>query len=225
MWCIPPKQNSAFVAAMEDVLDLCTQPFDANFPTICMDEKPYQLLKDIRPPLPSKAGSVEKVDNEYKREGTCSIFMFNEPLGGWRHVHAGERRTKVDWAYEIKELLITHYPDVPKVRLVCDNLNTHVVSFLYEAFSAVEVRGLAERLEIYYTPKYGSWLNVAEFELSVLSRQCLGRGIDRLDVLNEPVFAWERERNASQRGVDWQFTTADARIKLKRICPTPHFIQ
>jgi len=224
MWCIPPKQNAAFVAAMEDVLDLYTQPFDANLPTICMDEKPYQLLKDIRPSLPSKAGSVEKVDNEYKREGTCSIFMFNEPLGGWRHVHARKRRTKVDWAYEIKELLTTHYSGVPKVRLVCDNLNTHVLSSLYEAFCAVEARALVERLEIHYTPKHGSWLNIAELELSVLSRQCLDRRIDRLDVLNEQVAAWERARNVSQRGVDWQFTTADARIKLKRVYPTLHFI-
>jgi hypothetical protein len=219
MWCIPPKQNAAFVACMEDILDLYQQPFDETYPVICMDEKPYQLLDEVLDPLPLKAGSPNRVDNEYERCGTCSVFVFTEPLGGWRHVHAREHRTKMDWAYEIKELLTVYYPNASKVRLVVDNLNTHNFSSLYEAFCAVEARELAKRLEIHYTPKHGSWLNIAEVELSVLSRQCLDRRIDQLDMLNVELSVWEKNRNGSQKGVDWQFTTSDARIKLKKLYP------
>ena len=219
MWCIPPKQNAAFVACMEDILDLYQQPFDENYPVICMDEKPYQLLDERREPIAMKAGSSQKIDNEYERMGTCSVFVFTEPLGGWRHVHAREHRTKVDWAYEVKELLTVHFSDVSKVRLVCDNLNTHNLSSLYEAFPAVEARELARRLEIHYTPKHGSWLNVAEIELSVLSRQCLDRRVGGLGVLNGELSVWEADRNDLQKCVDWQFTTKDARIKLKKLYP------
>jgi hypothetical protein len=219
MWCIPPKQNAAFVACMEDILDLYKQPYDENRPVICMDEKPYQLLGEVRNPIPMRECSPKRVDNEYKRNGVCSIFMLTEPLSGWRYVHARERRTKIDWALEIKELLTVHYPNVPKICLVMDNLNTHTISSLYEAFPPDEARGLAKRLEIHYTPKHGSWLNIAETELSFLSRQCLDKRIDLLNVLNENMCAWANNRNASQKGVDWQFTTDDARIKLKRLYP------
>jgi len=219
MWCIPPKQNAAFVACMEDVLDLYKQPYDESRPVICMDEKPYQLLGEVRSPIPMRECSSKRVDNEYKRNGVCSIFMFTEPLSGWRYVHARGRRTKIDWALEIKELLTVHYPNVPKICLVMDNLNTHTISSLYEAFPPDEARGLVKRLEIHYTPKHGSWLNIAETELSFLSRQCLDKRIDLLDVLNENMCAWANNRNVSQKSVDWQFTTDDARIKLKRLYP------
>ena len=219
MWCIPPNQNSAFVACMEDILDVYKRPYDENLPVICMDEKPYQLLDEVRMPILMKPGKPVREDNEYKRNGTCSIFIFTEPLGDWRHVHARERRTKLDWAYEIKDLLTVHYPNVPKICLVMDNLNTHAISSLYEAFQPQEARELAKRLEIHYTPKHGSWLNIAEIELSFLSRQCLDRRIDIIDVLNSNISAWEQKRNSAQKGVDWQFNVDDARIKLKRLYP------
>lgn len=184
-----------------------------------MDEKPYQLLGEVRDPIPMKSGAPKRQDNEYKRNGTCSIFMFTEPLGDWRYAHARERRTRTDWAHEIKDLLTTRYPHVSKVCLVMDNLNTHAISSLYEAFPPLEARKLAKRLEIHYTPKHGSWLNIAEIELSSLTRQCLDRRVDLLDVLNANMSAWSLGRNSSQKGVDWQFTSADARIKLKRLYP------
>jgi len=184
-----------------------------------MDEKPFQLLGEVRAPIPMKAGSSARVDTEYKRNGTCSIFMFTEPLAGLRYARARERRTKVDWAHEIKDLLTIHYPDAPKIRLVMDNLNTHTISSLYEAFVPNEARALAKRLEIHYTPKHGSWLNIAEIELSFLSRQCLNKRIDILDALNDDMSAWWQERNILQKDVDWQFTTDDARVKLKRLYP------
>ena len=219
MWCIPPEQNAAFVACMEDILDVYRQPYDMDFPVICMDEKSYQLLGQVHQPIAAKPGKPFREDNEYKRNGTCSIFMFTEPLTGWRHAHARERRTKTDWAYEIKELLTVHYPDAPKICLVMDNLNTHAISSLYEAFSPQEARELAKRIEIHYTPKHGSWLNIAEIELSFLSRQCLNKRIDLLDVLNKDMLDWEQKRNLMQKIVDWQFTADDARIKLKRLYP------
>ena len=204
---------------MEDILDIYERPYDRDCPVICMDEKPYQLLGEVREPIPLKEGAPMRVDNEYKRNGTCSVFLFTEPLGGWRHVHARERRTRVDWAHEIQELLTVHYPDAPKVCLVMDNLNTHALSSLYEAFAPKEARALAKRLEIHFTPKHGSWLNVAETELSILSRRCLDRRIDCMDVLNSEVSAWSLDRNAAHKTVDWHFTADDARIKLKRLYP------
>jgi len=220
MWCIPPKQNSAFVAAMEDVLAVYARPYDAARPVVCMDEKSYQLLCDVRGELPAKSGFTCKVDNEYERRGTCSVFVFCEPLGGWRHVEALSRRTKVDWAYKIRWLLEEQYSLAEKVVVVMDNLNTHDLSSLYEAFEPEVAFGLAQRLEIHYTPKHGSWLNVAEIELSALSLQCLGkRRISDIEVLNVEMSSWYSERNLAQRGVDWQFTTKDARIKLKSLYP------
>jgi hypothetical protein len=219
-WCIPPKHNAAFVAAMEDVLEVYSRPYDIRFPVICMDEKPLQLLADSRHTIPLSPGNPERVDNEYIRKGTCSIFLFTEPLGGWRYAHALEHRTKIDWAQQIRRLLTEEYPDAEKVVLVMDNLNTHTTSSLYEAFAPQEALALAKRLEIHYTPKHGSWLDIAEIELSALGRQCLGsRRIDNLDTLNNELLSWYVARNKKQRGVDWQFSTASARLKLKRLYP------
>jgi len=204
---------------MEDVLDLYHQPFDENYPVICMDEKPYQLLNEAREAIPMKPGNPKCLDSEYVRHGTCSIFVFSEPLAGWRHVAVCERRTRIDWANQVRELLEIHYPDVPVIRLVMDNLNTHSVASLYEAFPAEIARRLVKRLEIHYTPKHGSWLNIAEIELSVMTSQCLDRRIPSIELLRSELSEWESQRNKSQKGVDWQFSTADARIKLKKLYP------
>lgn len=184
-----------------------------------MDEKPYQLLDESRTPIPMEPGKPERRDGEYIRNGTCSIFIFTEPLAGWRHAEACERRTKIDWAHQIQELLEVHYPDSPRIRLVMDNLNTHSISSLYEAFEPELARKLAKRLEIHYTPKHGSWLNIAEIELSAMAKQCLSRRIASMTELNQELAAWESARNKNQKGVDWQFTTDTARIKLKRLYP------
>jgi len=204
---------------MEDVLDLYMQPFDDQYPVICMDEKPFRLTDEARKPILMKALKPERRDSEYIRKGTCSIFVFTEPLASWRHLSVRERRTKVDWAYKIKDLLDVFYPNVTKVQLVMDNLNTHTLSSLYEAFDPETARRLAKRLEIHYTPKHGSWLNIAEIELSVLTRQCLGRRMPSIDNLSIEQPEWESKRNSMQKGVDWQFSTDDARIKLKRLYP------
>ena len=178
------------------------------------------MLGEVREPIPGKPEVVEKVDSEYKREGTCSIFIFTEPLAGWRYVEALERRTKIDWAGRVKWVLDKQYPDAEKVVLVMDNLNTHDISSLYEAFPPEEAFRLAQRLEIHYTPNHGSWLDIAEIELSALAAQCLGtRRIPTIDALNRELSVWETRRNASQKGVDWHFTAADARSKLKRLYP------
>lgn len=219
-WCIPPEQNAAFVAAMEDVLAVYARPYDPDYPVVCMDEKPYQLLDHKREPLPMRPGSIEKVDSEYVRNGTCSIFIFTEPLGGWREVDALPHRTKIDWAHKVRWLLDEQYPDAKKVVLVMDNLNTHVISSLYEAFPPEEAFRLAQRLEIHYTPKHGSWLDIAEIELSALAAQCLGsKRIADIETLNKELAAWHTDRNLAQKGVDWHFTTEEARIKLKRLYP------
>jgi hypothetical protein len=219
-WCIPPEQNAAFVAAMEDVLEVYARPYNSDKPVVCMDEKPYQLLADVRRSIPMKQGKKEKVDNEYIREGTCSIFIFTEPLASWRYAEAFPRRTKKDWAHRVKWILDTQYAETEKVVLVMDNLNTHVISSLYEAFHPEEAFRLAQRLEIHYTPKHGSWLNIAEVELSALASQCLGeRRISSIEALNKEIAAWEVMRNTAQKGVDWHFTTTEARTRLKRLYP------
>jgi hypothetical protein len=204
---------------MEDILDLYQQPFDEDFPVICMDEKPYQLLDEALNPIPMKPQKPERQDSEYIRKGTCSIFIFTEPLAGWRHVNVRERRTRIDWAHEVKELLDQSYPTASKIRLVMDNLNTHSIASLYQAFDPETARRLAKRLEIHYTPKHGSWLNIAEIELSAMARQCLGRRIPSIDQLSLELSEWESARNKNQKSVDWQFTTDDARIKLRRLYP------
>lgn len=204
---------------MEDILDLYQQPFDETFPVICMDEKPYQLLDETRAPIPMEPGKPERQDGEYIRNGTCSIFLFTEPLVGWRHTTVCERRTRIDWANQVRELLEIHYPDTPRIRLVMDNLNTHSISSLYEAFPPEVARRLAKRLVIHHTPKHGSWLNIAEIELSVMTRQCLDRRIATITSLRQELSDWQVARNKKQKGVDWQFTTDTARIKLKRLYP------
>jgi len=219
MWCIPPSQSAEFVCAMETVLDVYHRPYDPDYPVVCMDETSKQLIGETRLPLPPLPGQPERYDYEYERHGTANLFMFTEPLGGWRHVAATDRRTKVDWAWQVRELLEVRYPHAKQVTLVLDNLNTHTYASLYEAFDPAEARRLMERLELVYTPKHGSWLNIAEIELNVLSRQCLCQMIPDNQTLQQEAGAWEADRNASQTGVDWQFTTADARIKLKRLYP------
>ena len=219
MWCIAKGEDAAFVAAMEDVLDLYCLPYDAEYPVVCMDEKPYQLLDEVRQPIPMEPGKIRKIDAEYVRNGTCSIFVFGEPLTGWIDAHARERRTKVDWAHEICWLLDEVYPNARKIRLVSDNLNTHAISSLYEAFEAPKARALAKRLEMHHTPKHGSWLNIAEIFISILARQCLSRRIPDLSVLNRELLAWVAAKNAIHTPVDWQFSTDDARIKLKYLYP------
>lgn len=204
---------------MEDILDTYRLPYDENIPLICMDEKPYQLLGEKLTSIPMKPGSPKRTDYEYIRNGTCSIFVFTEPLAGWRNTSVRERRTKKDWAEEIYELLTVHYPGKQKIRLVLDNLNTHTISSLYEAYPPETARALARRLEIHYTPKHGSWLNIAEMELSVMERQCLKRRLSDMNTIRTELASWHTERNKNQKSVDWQFTTHDARIKLKRLYP------
>ena len=220
MWCIPPEQNADFVAKMEDILDVYALAHDENCPVICLDEKPYQLLDEGREIIPIKPGSLEKHDNEYKRMGTCSIFVMCEPLKGWHHANARERRTAVDFAHEIDWLLTqSPYKNAPKIRLVQDNLNTHTISSLYKAFPAAKARALARRLEMHYTPKHGSWLNIAEISISILSKQCINRRIPDIDILNTEIVAWETEYNSKIKSINWQFTTEDARIKLRKLYP------
>lgn len=205
---------------MEDVLDVYHRPYDADFPVVCMDEASKQLIGEVRTPLPVRPGQVAKFDSEYRREGTANLFLAVEPLAGFRTVRVTERRTRQDWAKFIRHLLDEVYSSAKKVVLVMDNLNTHTIGSLYETFDAPTARLLAERLEIHHTPKHGSWLNMAETELSVLCRQCLNRRIDDAKTMKNEIAAWETDRNAAQSRVDWRFTTADARIKLKRLYPS-----
>jgi hypothetical protein len=204
---------------MEDILSVYARIYDPMRPVVCMDEKPYQLLAHARDPIPAAPGRDLREDSEYVRHGTCSIFVWVEPLAGWRRVEALQRRTRLDWAGQVKAMLTVDYPEAEKVVLVMDNLNTHGVASLYEAFEPAEAFALAQRLEIHHTPKHGSWLNIAEIELSALTRQCLDRRISDLDVLNTELAAWQHATNADQRQVDWQFTTDDARIKLRHLYP------
>lgn len=218
-YVIPPQQSAEFVAHMEDVLEVYHRPYDPARPVICMDEQPVQLIKETRVPLPAAPGRPAAVDYEYERNGTANIFMFTEPLAGWRRASVRERKTAIDWAHEVRRLLEEDCATAEKVVLVCDNLNTHAVASLYEAFPPETARRLVERLEIHYTPKHGSWLNIAENELSVLTRQCLDRRLPDQETLRCETTAWHTNRNASGKGVDWQFTTHDARIRLRRLYP------
>jgi hypothetical protein len=216
---IPPEKNADFVAHMEDGLELYQQPYDPKYPVVTMDEKPLQLIKETRQPLPARPGKPLRYDYEYERVGTANVFRFTEPLTGWRIVDVREQRSGVAGAHQVQHLLDDHYPQAAKVRWVCDNLNTHKVASLYEAFEPAKARRLARRLALHYTPKHGSWLNIAEIELSVLSKQCLDRRSADLEILRQETKAWEHERNIKQTGVDWQFATEDARIRLKRLYP------
>jgi hypothetical protein len=204
---------------MEDVLEVYHRPYDPKRPVVCFDERSKQLIRETRRPIPAEPGQPERIDYEYERNGTANLFMAFEPLAGRRRVKVTDRRTKIDFAHAIRELVDEH-PAAEVIVLVMDNLNTHKVSSLYEAFAPEEARRLAERLEVHYTPKHGSWLNMAETELSVLSGQCLDRRIGEKDELQSEVAAWEERRNAATCRVDWQFTTADARVKLKRLYPS-----
>lgn len=204
---------------MEDVLEVYHRRYDPAAPVVCMDEKPYQLLGHARDPIPAVPGRDLRQDSEYVRHGTCSIFVWVEPLAGRRRVNARPQRTRIDWAHEIDRLLSLDYPHAERVVLVMDNLNTHTLGSLYEAFPPAKARALAARLELHYTPKHGSWLNIAEIELSRLTRQCLDRRIDGLDPLNTELAAWQAATNADQRQVDWQFTATGARIKLRHLYP------
>jgi hypothetical protein len=219
-WCIPPEQSGEFVWRMEDVLAVYTRPYDPKRPQVCLDEVSKQLLAEKREPLPVRPGRAKRVDYEYERKGTANLFLWCEPLTGWRQVRVTERRTRRDWAHVIKDLIDVQYPEAEQIVLVLDNLNTHTPGSLYEAFPPAEARRLADKLELHYTPKHGSWLNVAELELSVLARQCLDRRIPDRESLEREVAAWEAERNALGGKVDWRFTTEDARIKLRRLYPS-----
>ena len=219
-WVIPPEADGEFVAAMEDVLDVYARPYDVTLPVLCMDEQPVQLLKETRVPMAATKDHPRRVDYEYERAGTASIFMFCEPLSGWRQVAVRERRTKIDWAREIEELLRTRYASADKVLLVCDNLNTHTKGAFYDAFDAETARALLSRLEFHYTPKHGSWLNVAENELSSMTRQCLkDRRFGTIEEIRKETAAWHSGINDRQRGVDWQFRIDDARVKLRSVYP------
>lgn len=219
-WVIPPKQNAEFVANMEEVLENYAKPYDSTHPLLCMDEQPVQLLRETRVPIPATKEHGKRVDYEYERHGTASIFMFVEPLAGFRQATARPRRTKIDWALEVAHLLDTRYADCEMVTLVMDNLNTHTNGAFYEAFEADVARAYVKRLRFVYTPKHGSWLNIAECELSAMTSQCLsGRRIGELDKLQSEIAAWSEKTNAKQRGVDWHFKTDDARIKLKKLYP------
>ena len=219
-WVIPPEQDAEFVACMEDVLETYAEAYDPKHPVLCMDEQPVQLLKETRVPIAATKQHGQRVDYEYERNGTASIFMFAEPLSGFRQTTARPRRTKADWALEVAQLLDTRYADCEGVTLVCDNLNTHTKGAFYEAFEPDLARAYIKRLTFCYTPKHGSWLNVAECELSCLTSQCLSdRRIGELTELQSEIAAWSEKTNTKQRGVDWQFRIDDARMKLKRLYP------
>jgi hypothetical protein len=219
-WVIPPEADAEFAAQMEWILDTYAIPYDSRYPQLCMDEQPVQLLRETRVPIPSTKDHPRRIDYEYERAGTASLFMFCEPLVGWRQVTVQEHRTKVDWAKELAALLEGRYAKAEKVILVCDNLNTHTLGAFYEAFEPERARSLVRRLEIRHTPKHGSWLNIAECELSAMTRQCLkGRRFGTIQELREETSAWHSRTNQKQRGVDWQMKVEDARIKLKSIYP------
>jgi hypothetical protein len=219
---IPPKGKAEFVYHMEDVLALYHEPYDSRDPVICFDETSKQLIKETRPPLPAQPGRMRRYDYEYERNGARNLFIFSEPLMGWRHIKVTKRRTKRDWARCMQQLVDELFPEAERVRVVVDNLNTHTPAALYETFAPTEARRLLEKLEFHYTPKHGSWLNMAEIEFSVLARQCLDRRIPDEETLCQEVAAWERARNAHSTKVRWQFTTDDARIKLAQLYPSIH---
>ena len=205
---------------MEEVLDLYTLKYDADYPLVCFDESSKQLISEVITPIEAKPGQIERFDYQYQREGVCNLFMFFDPLAGWRHVEVTDRRTQIDYAQQMKYLVDDRYPQAKKIRIVQDNLNTHIKASLYKAFIPTEARRILDKLEFHYTPKHGSWLNMAEIELSVLTGQCLNRRIPSKDVLINEIAAWEKRRNQISTKIDWQFTTEDARIKLKRLYPT-----
>ena len=218
-WVIPPLQNSDFVSQMEQVLDIYKLPYNPKYPVVCMDESPKQLIKETRTPLPVRSGSPAKFDYEYDRKGVCNIFIASEPLVGKRFVEVTHRRTKKDWALFI-ERIAKKYKKAEKITLVMDNLNTHKPSSLYETFHPEKAKAIWDRFNFVYTPKHGSWLNMAEIELGVMGRQCLNRRIDKIKKIKKEVKAWKQNRNKQKCKINWQFTTTDSRVKLKRLYPT-----
>jgi hypothetical protein len=220
MWCIPPQEDAAFVCQMEQVLEVYRRAYDPRFPVVNMDEQHKQLIREIEHPIPAAPGCPARMDYEYVREGACVIWMFVEALGCWRNVTVTQNRTAHDWAEQVRQL-VDHprYATAERITLVCDNLNTHTLASLYQAFPPEEALRIARRIEIVHTPKHGSWLNIAESELSVLTRQCLARRMPEQTLVASEARVWNESRNAAQVGVDWQFRTADARIKLKRLYP------
>lgn len=221
-WVIPPQSSSEFVANMEYVLDVYKRPYDMNYPVVCMDESPKQLIEELRPSTAMKPGQEARVDYEYIRNGVVNIFMANEPLKGKRFVEVTEFKTKKDWALFIKKIADKGYPKAKKITLVMDNFKTHNASALYETFEPKEAKRLWDKFDFVYTPKHGSWLNMAEIELHVLNGQCLNRHIPTMTKITEEVKAWENNRNTKNSKINWQFTTKDARVKLKRLYPSIH---
>jgi hypothetical protein len=219
-WCIAPQANAEFVCKMEDVLDVYQRPYDAQHPQVCLDEASKQLIGETRCAVPVAPGRAAREDYEYVRNGTANLFMMFEPLAGKRHVKVTERRTRKDWALCVKELVDDWYPQAQKIVLVMDNLNTHGLASLYETFEPAEAKRLADKLEIHYTPKHGSWLDMAEIELGILNRQCLDRRLDNVEELKRETSAWELRRNTSGVKVNWRFTNAEARVKLKKLYPS-----
>jgi hypothetical protein len=219
-WVIPPKADAEFVAQMEEVLETYAKPYNSQRPVVCMDEQPVQLIKETRTPIAATPRHGRRVDYEYERAGTANIFMFTEPLAGWRQATARELKTKIDWAIEVAKLLEGRYKSCEEIVLICDNLNTHTKGAFYEAFPAERARQLVRRIHFCHTPKHGSWLNIAENELSSMTRQCIsGRRIGDLKTLREQIRAWSEDINETQRGVDWQMKITDARYKLKSVYP------
>jgi len=219
-WVIPPEADAEFAASMEEVLETYAKPYNRLRPVVCMDEQPVQLIKETRKPIDATIKHPRRIDYEYERAGTANIFMFTEPLSGWREATARESKTKIDWAFEMARLLDGRYKTCDKVVLVCDNLNTHTKGAFYEAFEPSRARQLVRRIEFCHTPKHGSWLNIAENELSSMTRQCTGpRRIGDLNTLRQQIMAWSNDVNATQRGVDWQLKIGDARCKLKSVYP------
>jgi len=204
---------------MEDILDLYAEPYDPKYPQVCLDETPYQLIEETRRPLPRQPGRPERFDYEYRRHGTVNLFVFFQPLTGWRQVKVTERRTKQDFAHCLKDLVDVHFPEAERIRVLLDNLNTHTPASLYETFEAAEARRILRKLEFHYTPNHASWLNMVEIEISVLMGQCLDRRIPDVETLQSEIAAWQAERNAQQAKVNWQFTTGKARDKLNRLYP------
>jgi hypothetical protein len=220
MWCIPPKQDAAFVCQMEQVLEVYKRPYDPEHPVVCMDEHPKQRISESRTPIPAAPGRPARIDYEYVREGVSVVWVFVEPLAGWRSTPVTSTKTAADWARQVKALVDDpRYAGAKRITLVCDNLNTHHLGSLYQAFEPAEALRIARKLELVHTPKHGSWLNVAESELSVLARQCLDRRMPTLQEIATEAHAWAVRRNAKQVGVDWQFTTDQARVKLKSLYP------
>lgn len=217
---IPPEQNAAFVCQMESVLEVYQRRYHEDFPVVCLDEATKQLVKETVEPVAARPGSPERADYPYERNGTANLFLLCEPMSGWRHVEVTHRRTAIDYAHLLQHLVDDHFPDALVITVVQDKLNTHDPASLYKAFEPTEARRILQRLEFCYTPKHGSWLNMAEIELSILARQCLNRRIPEFEQLQTEVTAWMQERNQKQTWIDWRFTTEDARVKLKRLYPS-----